>query len=304
MPNVRFADRALILVTGEDAEHFLQNILTIDLLTLADEVRPGALLTPQGKILFDFLVSRTPGGFRLDCRSDAAGDFVRRLTLYKLRAKVTIAVEDQGLVGVAWRDDSASSETDSATSRFDSDSRASNSESTLRDARFPAAADVRRIYGAAAGPETDAAAWQALRVAHGVAESGTDYALGDAFPHDVLLDQTGGVGFRKGCYVGQEVVSRMQHRGTARRRVLIAAADSPLPPPGTPVESGGRTLGALGTVSGAKALAIVRIDRVKEAMDAGVPITAGGVEVSLAIPAWAGFTFPEATSVESPSGDA
>ncbi len=302
MPNVRFADRALILVTGEDAEHFLQNILTIDLSTLADdEVRPGALLTPQGKILFDFLISKMPGGYRVDCRRDVAADFAKRLILYKLRAKVAISLEDQALVGAVWGDDSASSETDSATSRFDS--RASDSESTLRDARFPAAANVRRIYGAA-GPETDAAVWQALRVAHGIAESGEDYALGEAFPHDVLLDQTGGVGFHKGCYVGQEVVSRMQHRGTARRRVLIVAADNPLPPPGTPVESGGRTLGALGTVSGANALAIVRIDRVKEAMDAGVPITAGGVEVSLAIPAWAGFAFPEATPVESPSGDA
>ena len=127
--------------------------------------------------------------------------------------------------------------------------------------------------------------------------------LGDAFPHDVLLDQTGGVGFRKGCYVGQEVVSRMQHRGTARRRVLIASADAPLPAPGTPVESGGRTLGALGTVSGAKALAIVRIDRVKEAMDAGQPIAADGVALTLSIPAWAGFTFPEAPA-ESAAGEA
>ena len=79
-----------------------------------------------------------------------------------------------------------------------------------------------------------------LRIAHGVAESGIDYALGDAFPHDVLLDQNGGVGFRKGCYVGQEVVSRMQHRGTARRRVLIAAARSALPAPGTEIVAGGR----------------------------------------------------------------
>ena len=87
---------------------------------------------------------------------------------------------------------------------------------------------VTRSYGGrrASG---DAAAWQAFRIAHGIAESGADYALGDAFPHDVLLDETGGVGFKKGCYVGQEVVSRMQHRGTARRRVLIVQAGLPLP---------------------------------------------------------------------------
>jgi folate-binding protein YgfZ len=299
MPNVRFSDRALILVAGEDAEHFLQNILTTDLASLADdEARPGALLTPHGKILFDFLVSKAPGGYRLDCRRDVAADFARRLALYKLRAKVTISVDDQALVGSDWGVDSASSGIDSTASR---------SESTLRDARFPASAGVKRIYGGGGheqGLDNGIVAWNGLRVAHGIAESGTDYALGDAFPHDVLLDQSGGVGFRKGCYVGQEVVSRMQHRGTARRRVLIAAAEAPMPPPGTPVEAGGRALGTLGTVSDTKALAIVRIDRVKEAMDAGLATTAGGVAVSLAIPAWAGFTFPEAVAAESTSGDA
>jgi folate-binding Fe-S cluster repair protein YgfZ len=95
----------------------------------------------------------------------------------------------------------------------------------------------------------------------------------------------------------------MQHRGTARRRVLIAVAETPLPTTGTPVEAGGRTLGTLGTVSGTAALAIVRIDRVKEAMDSGQPITAGGVALTLSIPVWAGFGFPEAPG-ESAAGDA
>lgn len=299
MPIVRLPDRALILVAGEDAEHFLQNILTIDLSALAeDEARPGALLTPQGKILFDFLISKTAGGYRLDCRKDVAPDFARRLTLYRLRAKVTISIDDQALVGAAWEDDSASSGADSTTS---------HAESTLRDARFPASAGVSRLYRPAgsAGVSGDdgIAAWNAIRVTQGIAESGEDYALGDAFPHDVLLDQTGGVGFRKGCYVGQEVVSRMQHRGTARRRLLIVTAGAPLPAPGTPVEAGGRALGALGTVSGTAALAIARIDRVKEAMDASQPITAGGVALTLSIPAWAGFAFPDAPS-ESAAGEA
>jgi len=299
MPIVRLPDRTLVLVTGEEAEHFLQNILTTDLSGLADdEARAGALLTPQGKILFDFLISKVPGGYRLDCRSDVAADFVRRLTLYKLRAKVAIAVEEQALVAAGWDVDSAPS---------DADSTASHTDSVLRDARFPAAARVFRIYGAGASAGDDSAqalaAWAALRVANGVAESGSDYALGDAFPHDVLLDQTGGVGFRKGCYIGQEVVSRMQHRGTARRRVLIATAETPLPAPGTTVEANGRVIGALGTVSGRQALGIVRIDRVKEALDAGQSITAAGTALTLSIPAWAGFTFPE-TSAEPAAGDA
>lgn len=292
MPNVRFADRALILVSGEDAEHFLQNILTIDLSTLADdEARPGALLTPQGKILFDFLVSKMPGGYRLDCRRDAAADFAKRLSLYKLRAKVTISLEDQALVGAAWDGDSDSSGNESASSR--SDSTASASESTLRDARFPPAAGVRRIYGVA-DAQTDANAWRALRIAHGIAESGEDYALGDAFPHDVLLDQTGGVGFRKGCYVGQEVVSRMQHRGSVRTRIVpVTFAEGISPPEGTEALAGGKPAGRIySSAPGGHALAMLRLDRIDDALAAGSAVEAGGLAFTVARPAFATFPIP------------
>ncbi|TIT85827.1 MAG: folate-binding protein YgfZ, partial [Mesorhizobium sp.] len=206
MPFALLKDRALISVSGPDAEHFLQNILTTDLDTLSPgEAKPGALLAPQGKILFDFLISRAgENGFQLECRADIADDFVRRLMLYRLRAKAEIAKQDQTLVTVAWGDDSTASHFDS----IGADS------TTLTDARFRDVA-VRRVYSGAAS-DGNAEAWQALRIANGIAESGSDYQLGDAFPHDVLLDETGGVGFKKGCYVGQEVVSRMQHRGTAR----------------------------------------------------------------------------------------
>lgn len=284
MPFALLEDRALILVSGPEAEHFLQNILTVDLETLKPgEAKPGALLTPQGKILFDFLISRAGADtFRIECRADMAGDFQRRLMLYKLRAKAEITKQDQSVVTVRWQDDSTPSETDSTS---------------VIDTRFPSGS-VRRDYGAAFA-QGDPEAWHAFRVASGIAESGLDYQLGDAFPHDVLLDQTGGVGFRKGCYVGQEVVSRMQHRGTARRRVLIASADQPLPAAGTDLTVNGRSVGTLGSTFGTTGLAIARIDRVKTALDDGQTILAGDVPVQLAIPAWAGFTFPQnATGTE------
>ncbi len=288
MPIARLEDRAVITVAGPEAEHFLQNILTVDVEALADgEVKPGALLTPQGKILFDFLISRAgPDAFRLECRADIASDFHRRLLMYKLRTKAEISKPEQSVVTVSWQNDSASSETDSTS---------------LRDARFPQG-DVVRIYGAeqGSGDGGDLAAWHALRIAGGVAESGADYQLGDAFPHDVLLDQMSGVGFGKGCYVGQEVVSRMQHRGTARRRVLLVSADAPLPAPGTELTVEGKPVGALGSVSGKQGLAIARIDRVKSAIDNGRDILADGIPVTLAIPGWAKFTFPEgATAAEN-----
>jgi tRNA-modifying protein YgfZ len=280
MPFALLKDRALISVSGPDAEHFLQNILTTDLDALRiGEAKPGALLTPQGKVLFDFLISRAgENTFRLECRADIADDFVRRLMLYKLRAKVDIAKADQAVVAVAWGDDSTSSPADS---------------NSVSDKRFTDAA-VTRTYGEL-GNVGDPALWHAFRIANGIAESGADYQLGDAFPHDVLLDETGGIGFKKGCYVGQEVVSRMQHRGTARRRVLIVSAEHPLPAPGTELTVDGRPLGTLGSAAGTTGLAIARIDRVKAALDAGQEILAGRVPVSLAIPAWAKFGFPQET---------
>ncbi|MCV3240117.1 YgfZ/GcvT domain-containing protein [Mesorhizobium sp. ZC-5] len=286
MTTVHLANRTIVSVSGPDAEHFLQNILTTDLDKLAAGVaKPGALLTPQGKILFDFLISRRGAdGFLLDCRTDVADDFVRRIMLYKLRAKVEITKRDQQLVSVSWETDSGASHSDSTRSL---------SETGLRDLRFPQSNAVYRSCDTALPGTGTEADWAALRVAHGIAESGSDYALGDAFPHDVLLDQMDGVGFKKGCYVGQEVVSRMQHRGTARRRILIVAAEQDLPPAGTDITAGGRSVGTLGTVVGTGGLAIARIDRVKDAVDSGTPLLAGDVGVTLSIPSWAKFSFPQ-----------
>jgi folate-binding protein YgfZ len=285
MPTAHLRDRAIIDVEGADAEAFLQNVITTDLASLGDgEARASALLSPQGKILFDFLVSRAGDAHLvLDCRAALADDFVRRLSLYKLRAKAAIAKRDQALVAVSWGSDSSASQT----------------ESMLSDTRFPKTESVLRLYVPPLPIENASEAdWHALRIEHGVAESGFDYAAGDAFPHDVLLDENGGVGFRKGCYIGQEVVSRMQHRGTARRRALIATAARPLPAAGTEIVANDRVIGALGTVVGRRALSVVRIDRVKEAIDAGLPITAGGTPLTLHIPPHARFAFPEAAAAE------
>ncbi|WP_274629461.1 YgfZ/GcvT domain-containing protein [Arvimicrobium flavum] len=290
MPTVRLTDRAIINVAGPDAEHLLQNVITTDLDALKDkDLKPGALLAPQGKILFDFLISRAgENALRIDVRADVADDLVRRLILYRLRAKAEVSKLDQADVIVSWDNDSGASENDSSPL---------TAGEMVVDTRFRDVS-VIRTYASGAQATDDANAWTRLRIEHGIAESGTDYGLGDAFPHDVLLDETGGIGLRKGCYVGQEVVSRMQHRGTARRRALIMTGDSPLPASGTPITANGREVGALGSVDDAKALAIVRIDRIKEALDAGTPILAGEVAVSPSIPAWAKFTYPQAAKAE------
>ncbi|TPP10535.1 YgfZ/GcvT domain-containing protein [Rhizobium glycinendophyticum] len=272
MPSAFLPDRAFVQVGGPDAEHFLQNLITTDLGSLAEgEARPGALLTPQGKILFDFLISRNKDDFVLDTTADQQEALTRRLTMYKLRAAVTLAADPETGATVTW---------------------GSEDESGILDHRFAlAGTPVRRIVGKVGEPG-EAAAYSALRILNGVVESGSDYALQDAFPHDILFDKSGGVSFRKGCYVGQEVVSRMQHRSTARRRPVIVSADGPLPAPGTEITIDGKVIGTLGTVAGSRGLAILRIDKAGEAMSSGTAILAGGVSLSLALPAWSGLTFP------------
>jgi len=276
MPTVKLSDRAILRATGPDAEALLQNVITIDLATLGErEARPGALLTPQGKILFDFLISRAgPDSFRLDCRRDIAPDLLKRMMLYRLRAKAELSLDNESLISTSWESDSSVSQTDS-TSVF--------------DRRFPETLQVIRNYGTSPAESGDASAWDLLRTEHGVPESGQDYQLGDAFPHEILFDQNGGVGLKKGCYVGQEVVSRMHHRGTARRRLVIVHGESTLPPPSAEVTTDGRVIGALGTVAGSEGLAILRIDRAAEAAQSGLPILAGGVPLTLRVPDYAKF---------------
>lgn len=276
MPSVTLSGRAFLRLSGKDAEPFLQSLITTDLLSLAEgEIRPGALLTPQGKIFFDFLIRRDGAdAFLLETTEDQRDVLLKRLTMYKLRAAVDLAVVDGNEATVSWDD---------------------AEDNAARDARFvKAGLLVSRRPGP--GGSDDPALYDALRIAAGLPEAGRDYPLSDAFPHDVLLDLSGGLSFRKGCYVGQEVVSRMQHRGTARRRPVIVTGESALPASGTELTTGGKPVGTLGSVSGTQGLAIVRIDRTADAMRAGTPITADGVTVAVALPAWTGLAFPEEAS--------
>jgi folate-binding protein YgfZ len=276
MPSVTLSGRALLRLSGKDAETFLQALITTNLPDLPEgEIRPGALLTPQGKILFDFLIRRDGAeAFLIETTEDQRDSLLKRLTMYKLRAAVDLSVLQGDAVTVAWDDAEADAP---------------------RDARFAKAGlDVSRRPGASGND--DAALYDLLRISAGVPEAGRDYALSDVFPHDALLDLNGGLSFRKGCYVGQEVVSRMQHRGTARRRPVIVKGETALPPSGTELLAGGKPVGTLGSVSGMLGLAIVRIDRAADAMQGGTPITADGAPVTVELPAWTGLAFPEDAS--------
>ena len=274
MPSALLADRRLIRVSGTGAEEFLNNLITADVENLPEgEARAAALLTPQGKILFDFLIWRDGGDYLIETGVAEQDALLRRLTMYKLRAPVDLKAETVEGVSVFWNETAPTA--------------------GIRDGRFgKGGIDLYRMPGASASG--DIAAYDALRVEHGIAQSGRDYALQDAFPHDVLMDVNDGVSFRKGCFVGQEVVSRMKHRGTARRRVVTVSAEGALPTSGTEMTADGKPVGALGTVCGNRALAIVRIDRIADAFASGTPLLAETVPVTVALPAWSGLSFPAA----------
>lgn len=283
----QLGDRGVVSVTGPDAPGFLQGLVTSDVEGLQPGAAGyGALLTPQGKILFDFLIFRLEDGFLLDTRRTAAPALAKRLGFYKLRAKVEIAdrSESHGVL-VAWGNGDVSLPGIAA-----------------QDPRLPGlgrraivgTGEIPAVLEAAEAVRSDAAAWHAHRIALGVPEGDVDFPYGDSFPHDADMDDLAGVDFGKGCYVGQEVVSRMKHRGTARRRIIPVSGigAEALPPAGSEVVAGGKTLGTLGSSVGPQGLALVRIDRVREALDAGLPVTAAGIALQPSLPAFARFGWP------------
>ncbi|GLS44173.1 YgfZ/GcvT domain-containing protein [Methylobacterium brachythecii] len=298
MPTAHLTDRTVVQVAGDDAKDFLQGIVTCNVETLEPgEARLGALLSPQGKILFDFLVIFAPdggedfanfgGGYFLDCRSDVAPDLVKRLTLYKLRSKVNVRhiLESNEPLGVAaaWGEDRVYQE----------------DGLRVRDGRLPELGERLYLWNhdAAAIGSVSEENYHAHRIALGIPEGGRDFAFADAFPHEALMDQLGGVDFKKGCYVGQEVVSRMQHRGTARTRILpLVFEEGKTPEPGSDVTAGAKTLGQTSSTAGNRGLATIRLDRLGDALAAGEPVRVGGGIAGIEKPAFATFAFPADTA--------
>jgi folate-binding protein YgfZ len=279
----RLDDRGVVFIGGEEAEAFLQNIVTTDMTAL--ETRGagfGALLSPQGKILFEFLILRVEGGYLFDLPRDLTADFQKRMTLYRLRAKVTIENRSEtSAVHAFWNGDAAPALAGPVAA-----------DPRLAALGYRAILQVAEALDVPGYAEASAADYHAWRTALTVPEGGRDYAFGDAFPHDVDMDDLGGLDFRKGCYVGQEIVSRMEHRGTARRRAVAVRGETALPPSGTPIEADGKQLGTLGGSVAEAGIGLIRLDRAKRALDLGHAVTAAGVPLTITLPAFARFGWP------------
>ncbi len=286
-------DRGVVKVTGEDARKFLNGLVSSDM----GKVGPGAaryaaLLTPQGKIIVDFIVAEATaedgGGFFLDCPRALAPALVEKLNFYKLRAKVLAEDLSEALGVLAIWDGEALS--DYGLSYADPRLPALGTRCILPpDMASEAAADV--------GADLVASEiYEAHRIALGVPRGGEDFSYGDAFPHEADLDQLHGVDFDKGCYVGQEVVSRVEHRASARSRIVPIAYDDYAPPAGAAVRVDDKEVGAIGSTAKGRGLALLRLDKVADALAAGLPLMCGNIPIRLVKPAWATFAWPgEAT---------
>ena len=271
MEPVHLKDRAVIALEGAQARSFLQGLVTNDLNRLA----PGtglyaALLTPQGKVLFDFLIAEGDGAVLIDCPAAAAEALVKRLTMYRLRAVIGIAIRPQlavyaGLSG-----------------------RPAERAVTFADPRL-AALGPRSIGAVAEMPDylEGPAPYHAERLALGVPE-GLDFGSGEIFALDAGLDELHGIAFDKGCYVGQELTARMKHRGTAKKRILVIRTDRALPPAGERLVDGETEIGEILSSYGLEGFALVRLDRLeRNRPERGkASLRTANVPVTVAIPEW------------------
>lgn len=268
-------DRALLRVTGADARPFLHNLLTQDVEDLAPgELRYGALLTPQGRMLHEVFLLGEEDGVLLDCPAAQRDALLARLKMYRLRAKLTIEPLDTA-VFAAWTAEGGAP--------------ADVGPGWRPDPRLPELG--WRRYGEVT-PEAPGGDYDAHRLALGVADPLRDMPEDRTYPIEVNLDLLNGIDFRKGCFVGQETTSRMKRRGLIKTRLVPIAFDGPPPPFGAEVLKGELRAGEIRSARDGRALALLRLDRA-----AGGGLTVEGRAVRLDPPDWLATALQPADSV-------
>jgi len=249
MAGEQATDRSVLSISGADAATFLQGLVTNDVGKLAQGMIYAALLTPQGKYLFDFFLLSQDGMILLDVKTDRATALAQRLNMYRLRADVQIR------------------ETDLCVNRGLTDA----PENAHTDPRHPALGWREYAIRPADAPAID---WDAIRVAHCIPETGIELLPDATYILEAGFETLNGVDFRKGCYVGQEVTARMKHKTDLRKglRLVTISGSAPV---GSDIKRDGKPIGTLFTQSGGQAIAYLRLDRT------GAGMQAGDAEISL-----------------------
>jgi folate-binding protein YgfZ len=256
-------DRALLRISGPDAAGFLNPLVSNDVAAEAGRAAYAALLTPQGKFLHDFLVyTAAAGELLVDVAAGRRADLKRRLTLYRLRAKVEIAEQD-GWRGYALFGGALPALPPDAVCFADPRLPALGWRLWLPDGAVPAL------------PVADAAVYEAHRIALGVPDGARDIEIDKGLLLENHFEALHGVDFRKGCYIGQELTARTKYRGLLKKQLYRVQAAQELPAPGTPVTVDGQEAGMLRSVSGSSGLALLRLDAVSQPLEAaGIALTA------------------------------
>ena len=259
------SSRALIGLAGADWRDFLHNLITQDVESLAPgEIRFGALLNPQGRLLYDLFVVGREDGCWLDVAAAERDALVQRLTLYRLRAKVTIAADETPVCAL-----------------FPGAGAAPAGAGWCADPRLPELG--WRGYGAPAPADAtraDEAAYDAWRLSLGV-PGPADWGVEKTYPIEANFDLLAGVDFKKGCFVGQETTSRMKRRGTVKTRFLPLAYEGEAPAAGAEVLAGELRAGQVLSVGEGLAMASLRLDRIE-----GAELTVDGRPVRVVRPDW------------------
>jgi len=273
-------DRSALLVSGLEARSFLHRLLSADIERLQDkEATYSALLSSQGKILFDFFVvflrpeERSEELFILDCAVSQLDELEKRLKLYRLRTKAEVSSFASNEIFVSMSEPSV------------------EAGFKYRDPRTPEMGWRSLVQK---GSRIAVPGYHSARIGLGLADTDADLGSGEFFPHEANLEQLGAVSFEKGCYVGQEVVSRMEHRGMARSRILPVKLGGAAPAKGADIRAGGKPIGTLLSSSGSRALALLRLDRLAEAPE---PLLTEGVSVQVLKPGWVRYDVPNSTSI-------
>lgn len=288
----RLPERGVIRLSGPEAKEFLQGLITNDVAKASPtQTLYAALLTPQGKYLFDFILAALDDNtLLLDTDRNRIDDLVKRLTLYKLRAKVELAdVSDDYVVGALFGGttpvQNLSEPGACATLEggiIYADPRLTALGHRLLVAREKADAAEHKLEAEASAPD----AYATFRIHLGVPESGHDLLPEKSFLLESNFDELHGVDHKKGCYIGQEVTSRTKRKAQLRKRLLPLTIDAPDTAPGTPILAGDVEVGTVTSTAQSAGIGLIRLDRAQQAQDAGTPLTANGAAVSVTPPPW------------------
>lgn len=272
-------DRAVLSVSGDDRASFLQGLISNDIRKAGpDRAIWAAFLTPQGKFLHDLFIVEHDGAFLIDVEAARAEDFRKKLSLYKLRAKVAIAATDLSVFAVLNARALDLGDTPGAARAFGDGIASVDPRLAALGARVVLASPEALI--AAGLAEGDQAAWDAVRITAGVPDGSRDMAVDKALLLENGFDELGGVDFDKGCYMGQELTARTKYRGLVKKRLLPVTIDGPVPAPGTPLLAGAAEAGEMRSSCGHVGLALVRVEHLK------APLTAGEATLTVAVPDW------------------